>query len=452
MTVTVPASDQTLPHLGSLGGPGGPLSPNRDAMMKLVEDLYPICRSITGDGVRETFRRLQQLIPLVLTEVPTGTRVFDWTIPREWNIRDAYIKNSDGVRLVDFARSNLHVLNYSVPVRSTMRLAELRPHLFTLPGHPAWIPYRTSYYEDAWGFCLAHDRLAEFNDGEFDVCIDADLADGSLTYGECVIPGRSRDEVLLSCHVCHPSLCNDNLSGIAVATFLARELARQTNRFTYRFLFVPGTIGTIAWLARNKDHALTRVKHGLVLTCLGDRGGFHYKKSRRGSAPIDRAAIAALKDLGLAYRIVEFTPYGYDERQYCSPGFNLPVGCLMRSRWGQFPEYHTSADDLTFVTEESLAESLRLCAGIMDVLEHDRVYVSTNPFCEPALGPRGLYSKMGGPAIESDNLARLWVLNLADGTNNLLTMAERSGVPFHDLRRIAAELHQRGLLRLEDDP
>jgi aminopeptidase-like protein len=412
----------------------------------LVEELYPICRSITGDGVRQTLARLAARIPLTTTEVASGTRVFDWVVPREWNIRDAYIKDSHGRRIVDFTAHNLHVLNYSVPVRARMSLAELRPHLFSIPEHPAWIPYRTSYYRDAWGFCLTHEQLSSLSDDEYDVCIDSTLADGSLTYGECVIAGETEDEVLISCHVCHPSLCNDNLSGIAVATFLARELVRRRNRLSYRFLFIPGTIGSIAWLASNAAHAQTRVKHGLVLTCLGDGGDFHYKKSRQGGAVVDRAAASVLRGMSAAHHILEFSPYGYDERQFCSPGFNLPVGCLMRSHWGQFPEYHTSADNLDFVRPSALAESLDACLRIVDVLEHDIVYRNTNPFCEPALGRRGLYATVGGPTIADENMARLWVLNLADGTNSLIDIAERSGLSFATIKKVAAELVAHGLL------
>ena len=307
-------------------------------MYALVSELYPICRSITGDGVRDTLRRIGTHVPLEISEVPSGTQVFDWTIPREWNIRDAFIKNSRGERIVDFKRSNLHVLNYSTPVHARLSLQELRPHLFSIEQHPTWIPYRTSYYAENWGFCVSHDQLQSLTDDEYEVCIDSSLSDGSLTYGEYYLPGETTDEVLVSCHVCHPSLCNDNLSGISVATFLASEVARRPRRYWYRFLFIPGTIGAITWLARNKDRA-SRIQHGLVLTCVGDPGGFHYKRSRQGHAEIDRVVEHVLRHEGVSHEVLDFSPYGYDERQYCSPGFNLAVGCLMRSVSGQFPEY-----------------------------------------------------------------------------------------------------------------
>jgi aminopeptidase-like protein len=408
-------------------------------------ELYPICRSITGDGIRQTLARIQRRVPLQISEVPTGTEVFDWTVPKEWNIRDAYIKDAVGRRIVDFQRSNLHVLNYSTPVRATMPLSELKQHLFTLPEHPDWIPYRTSYYKEAWGFCLAHNLLRALADGDYEVCIDSTLTNGHLTYAECCVPGRSSDEVLISTHACHPSLANDNLSGLAVATALAEFLAGRDLRYSYRFLFIPGTIGAITWLARNREN-VERIRHGLVLTGIGDAGGFHYKKSRRGDAEIDQAAAHVLRHHGESPKILEFSPYGYDERQYCSPGFNLPVGCLMRSVWGTFPEYHTSADDLEFIRPAQLAASLRVCAALLDVLEGNRRYKSLNPFCEPQLGKRNLYRSSGGEAIGEEINARLWVLNFSDGQHSLLDIAERSGLTFATIRDAAELLHQSGLL------
>ncbi|HUO24381.1 MAG TPA: DUF4910 domain-containing protein [Candidatus Aquilonibacter sp.] len=410
-------------------------------------ELYPICRSITGDGLRETLRLIQRRIPLQIFEVPSGTPVFDWTVPKEWNIRDAYIKDAGGKRLVDFHQSNLHVLNYSVPVHATLPLSELKEHLFTLPNHPDWIPYRTSYYKDAWGFCLSHHQMLALLEGGYEVCIDSSLKDGYLSYGECYLPGRSTDAVLISTHACHPSLANDNLSGLAVATALAELVARREHHYSYRFLFVPGTIGAITWLAQNRDN-VGRIRHGLVLTGLGDRGGFHYKKSRRGDAEIDRAAAHVLRHCGEPADMLEFSPYGYDERQYCSPGFNLPVGCLMRSVWGTFPEYHTSADNLDFIQPASLAGSLRACAAILDVLENNRVCKNLNPYCEPQLGKRGLYRSTGGTPTGNEIHARLWVLNLSDGEHSLLDIAERSGMPFAAINDAAMLLQECGLLKI----
>ncbi|NUT52117.1 MAG: DUF4910 domain-containing protein, partial [Saccharothrix sp.] len=318
-------------------------APGRE-MHALVERLYPLCRSITGDGVRATLDIVGEYVPLEVHEVPTGTRVLDWTVPQEWNIRDAYVADASGKRVVDYAASSLHVLGYSVPVSAVMPLSELRPHLHTLPDHPSWVPYRTSYYKPEWGFCLAQETLDALPDGEYEVRVDSTLADGHLTYAEHVVPGQVSDEVIVSCHVCHPSLANDNLAGIAVAVFLARALAERNPYYTYRFLFAPGTIGAITWLARNAER-IDRVKHGLVLACAGDRGRLTYKQSRRGDAEIDRVMRHVLAVSERPHHVTEFTPYGYDERQFCSPGFDLGVGSLSRTPYAGYPEYHTSADN-----------------------------------------------------------------------------------------------------------
>jgi aminopeptidase-like protein len=417
-------------------------------MLRLITEAYPICRSITGDGVRRTLAMIRERIPLEIREVPTGTPVFDWTVPREWNIRDAWIKDPSGRKVVDFQECNLHVLNYSVPVHEKLPLAELKQRLFTLPDQPDLIPYRTSYYKETWGFCLRHRTLEELPEGEYEVFVDSTLADGALSYGECLLPGDSEREVLLSTHVCHPSLCNDNLSGIAVMTELARELrARPRRRYSYRFLFIPGTIGSIAWLALNE----VKVDHGLVAANLGDAGSFHYKKSRRGNAEIDRAVLAVLRASGEDFGLEDFVPFGYDERQYCSPGFNLAVGSLTRTPYGRYPEYHTSADNLDFVQPEALEGSLRTYLAVVDVLEGNRRYLNLNPKCEPQLGRRGLYRTIGGDESgRSRELALLWVLNLSDGENDLLDIAERSGMSFAAIRTAADALLEVGLLREED--
>jgi|SRR5579871_17033 aminopeptidase-like protein len=407
--------------------------------------LYPICRSITGQGIRETLRLIGERIPLKIAEVPTGTQVFDWTVPKEWNIKDAYIKDSQGNRVVDFQKHSLHVLNYSTPIRAKMSLDKLKPHLFTLPQYPDWIPYRTSYYKENWGFCLRHSQFLELKEGDYEVCIDSTLEDGNLTYGECFIQGQLSEEILISCHACHPSLANDNLSGLAVATFLAMQLHNRKNRYSYRFLFIPGTIGAITWLAKNKDTA-NRIHHGLVLTCIGDRGSFHYKKTRQDNAEIDRAMEHVLKHQDPSASLLPFSPYGYDERQYCSPGFNLAVGCLMRSVWGTFPEYHTSADNLEFITPQSLAQSFFVCSDVFEVLENNFIYKNLAPFCEPQLGKRGLYHATGGNAPDLQINARLWVLNLSDGTHSLLDIAQRSGIPFTHIKDAAALLLSNSLL------
>jgi aminopeptidase-like protein len=417
-----------------------------DEMYALIEELYPVCRSITGDGVRRTLEILRKTIPLEVHEVPSGTAVFDWTVPPEWNIRDAWVKGADGRRVIDFQRSNLHVVGYSTPVRARMPLAELRERLFTLPEFPEAIPYRTSYYSETWGFCVSQRQLDALADGEYEVVIDASLQPGSLTYGECYLPGATPDEVLVSCHVCHPSLCNDNLSGIALAAALGKHLSAIPRRYSYRFLFIPGTIGSITWLARN-DAQVGRVKHGLVLACVGDPGGFTYKKSRRGNAEVDAAAAHVLRHAGEGHRVVDFSPYGYDERQFCSPGFDLPMGCFMRTPHGEFREYHTSADDLSLVKPQALAGSFRACVQIVDILEHNVRYVNQNPKCEPQLGKRGLYRALaGGLDRASRELAMLWVLNMSDGSHALLDIADRAELRFEQVKAAADVLAEHGLL------
>jgi len=418
-----------------------------EELYKLVAELYPICRSITGDGVRRTLEIVdRELGGLQVSEVPTGTQVLDWTVPREWNVRGAWVADAAGERVIDFQASSLHLLGYSVPVRATMPLAELRQHLFTLPDHPDWVPWRTSYYAERWGFCASQRLVDSLPDGDYEVCVDTTLADGHLTYGEHLVEGQTDEEVLVSCHVCHPSLANDNLSGIAVATGLARRLAERRPRYRYRFLFTPGTIGSVTWLARNEDR-VGRIRHGLVLACVGDPGGFTYKRSRRGDADIDRAVAHVLGRSGRPHRVVDFTPYGYDERQYCSPGFDLPVGCLSRTPYAAYPEYHTSADDLDLVGPAQLQESLEVCWEVVQVLEADRRYVNLSPKGEPQLGRRGLYGQIGGRSdAEERQMAMLWVLNQSDGHMSLLDVAERSGLPLALLAEVAAALEEAGLL------
>ncbi|MGB5814904.1 MAG: DUF4910 domain-containing protein [Thermoanaerobaculia bacterium] len=411
-----------------------------DEMRRLMTELFPICRSITGDGLRRTLEIVRQLVPLEVIEVPSGTAVFDWTVPNEWNIRDAYIKGPDGEKVVDFGEHNLHVVGYSVPIRQTMPLEELEKHLHSLPEQPELIPYRTSYYNEIWGFCLSHDRRTKLEEGEYEVVIDSSLEPGHLTYGELVLPGEREEEILISCHVCHPSLANDNLSGLAVAVFLAKALEAAERRFTYRFLFIPGTIGSITWLARNEETS-QRIRAGLVAANLGDPGSFHYKRSRQGDTEIDRAVQVALRDTGEEYRVEDFVPFGYDERQYCSPGFDLAVGSLTRTPWGQYPEYHTSADNLELVTDDSLQGSLEMYLEVVQILEQNRRFRNLNLKCEPQLGKRGLYDSLGGGTEGRDQqLARLWVLNLSDGEHTLLDIAERSGMSFARVAEAAEAL------------
>ncbi len=417
-----------------------------DEIFAFAAKIYPICRSITGNGVRETLRQIGAHIQLEVHEVPTGTSVFDWNIPREWNIRGAYIKDERGEKIVDFTKSNLHVMSYSVPVRKHFSLAELKGHIHTLSEQPDLIPYRTSYYAEDWAFCMAHRQLEALQPGTYEAVIDSSLKDGFLTYGEYLHKGETDDEILLSAHACHPSLANDNCSGLALLTYLGKRMAGLRTHYSYRFLFAPGTIGAITWLARNQDRT-DRIKHGLVVSMVGDGGGPTYKKSRRGDTKIDRAAIHVLRHCGLNPKIIDFSPYGYDERQFCSPGFNLPVGLFQRSQFGTTSQYHTSADNLDHIRPHHLAESYRLITTMLSVIEYDMIYHNVVPKCEPQLGRRGLYGPMSGSKDSTNrNMAMLWVLNFSDGAHSLLDIAERAKLPFGNIYNAAKLLQQHGLL------
>ena len=412
-----------------------------------VAALFPLCRSITGAGLRATLRYIGGHIPLRISEVPTGTAVLDWEIPPEWRVRGATLSTLDGRTLVDFSRNNLHLLQYSTPVDRIVPRDELQAHLHSLPDQPELIPYRTSYYARNWGFCLADRARQALTDDAYRVRIDTSLEPGSLTYGECFLPGETEQEVLISAHCCHPSLANDNLSSIAVAIELARALAMRPHHFSYRFLFAPGTIGAIAWLHFNRD-ARARVAHGLVLTCLGDPAPPSYKRSRQGAAAIDRYAEYVLREAGNGDRIIPFAPTGYDERQFCSPGFDLPMGCLMRSPGGGFPEYHTSGDNPSLVTGDAMADSLDVLRRILELAERDRTLRNTSPYGEPQLGRRGLYD--GERAAGLNRMAVLWVLNQSDGRHSLLDIAELAGIPFSSIAAAADALREVGLLARTD--
>lgn len=412
----------------------------------LASEIFPLCRSITGQGVRDTLDILACYIPLERRSVRTDERLFDWTVPKEWVIRDAFIKDEAGRRIVDFHACNLHVVSYSTPIHRRMPLEELRRHIHTLPDQPHLIPYRTSYYAESWGFCMAHEQLEALSPGIYEVRIDSELKDGRLDYGELVVPGTSGREFLLSAHVCHPSLANDNCSGLALLAILARQLRGMDTRYTYRFIFAPGTIGALAWLAQNEQR-LHLIDMGLVISCVGDAGGPTYKRSRRGNTFIDRAVEHVLKHCGRKAEIRDFSPYGYDERQYCSPGFNLPVGLFQHSPFGEFPEYHTSADNLDFIAPEHLERAYRTLAEVIRVAEGNWTPLNLSPKGEPQLGRRGLYGSTGGDKAAADGaMAMLWVLNLADGTHTLLDIAERAGLPFARIAEAAGRLKEKGLL------
>jgi aminopeptidase-like protein len=410
----------------------------------LMERLYPLCRSLTGDGVRRTLELLQEVIPLKIHEVQTGTRVYDWTVPNEWNVKDAYVLDRQGRRVIDFCVNNLHLAGYSASIDATIDRSRLLEHLFSDPDHPDWIPYKHFYHKEGWGFCVSHRQLRELNEPEYRVRIDSRLEPGSLTYGEFIVPGRESSEVLVSTHTCHPSLCNDNLSGIVTAALLARDLAQARTGLGFRFVFVPATLGPLVWLSRN-EHLVPHICGGLVIAGVGDPGPFTYIRSRRSSARIDRAiahTFACATSVESAMR--EFVPVGYDQRQYCSPGFNLPMGCFMRTPHGEYPEYHTSADNLQFTTAAALGESWRVMRLALDILDEDRVFLNLSPKGEPRLGARGLFA-------DAERLGLFWILNFSDGHHSLLDIAERARMPFWNLREGAQRLEECGLLAMANN-
>ena len=436
-------------------------------MYEMIEVLYPITRSITGEGVRKTLKIFQEHIDLEIHEVETGTRVFDWVVPEEWNINDAYIMNKNKEKIVDFKKSNIHVLQYSEKINKKIGLEELKKHIFTLPDQPDTIPYRTSFYNKNWGFCMSHNEFLKLNDKEYSVNISSEHKNGSLTYGEFLIRGESKDEILISTYVCHPSLCNDNLSGPVMSLFLAKYLAKQKLHYSIRFLFIPETIGAITWLAKNEDK-IKNIKHGLVATCLGDSGNSTYKKSRDGDNIIDEIVEEVLIESGKPYKIMDYWPSGSDERQYCSPGFNLPVGSLMRTPYDMFDEYHTSDDNLSFMNKESLADSFLKYMSVIKKLEknfgmqkpmkilkekksteNDQVFKNLIPKCEPQLGKRKIYDNVGGMK-KQDSLeqkkAIQWILNLSDGRNSLRDIQNRSGLNYNILLDMTELLVKKQLL------
>lgn len=446
-------------------------------MYELIKELYPICRSITGNGVRQTLDIIKKHIPLEIHEIPSGTNVFDWSIPKEWNIKDAYVKNSKGEKIIDFNKSNLHVLNYSIPINKKISLNELKNHLFTLPDYPDWIPYRTSYYKDNWGFCLTHNQYENLKEDEYEVVIESALIDGYLTFGELLLKGENEEEVLFSCYVCHPSMCNDNLSGVSLLTFLAKYLMNKKLKYSYRFLFIPETIGAITWLSIN-EKKVEKIQHGLVATCLGDQGCLTYKKTRRGDAIIDRIVEKVLNDSCDEFQIIDFFPSGSDERQFSSPGFNLPIGSLTRTVYDKYPEYHTSADNLNFVKPDYLQDSFEKYVKVVSALENDYeqsqieinrknqklsesylirskagkedelIFENLYPKCEPNLGKRGLYDMIGGMKEKLDyKMPIFWILNLSDGKNNLLDISKRSKINFERIKNASKLLVEKGLIK-----
>jgi len=421
----------------------------KNEIEKYFDRLWPINRSLTGNGNRETIKILSELIDLKITEVPSGTECFDWTVPPEWNVKEAWIKDGKGSIIVDFSINNLHLLGYSIPIKKKMSLSELKEHIYTLPDQPDLIPYLTSYYQERWGFCMSHNQLSALQEEDYEVYIDSSLdKTGSMSVGDVVLKGTSDKEILFSTYICHPSMASNELSGPLVSAFIYRELKKMTNRFyTYRFVFIPETIGSIYYLSRHGEHLKDKLDAGFVITCIGDPGNFTYKKSRRGNSLPDRCTEIILKQTEENFIIEDFFIGGSDERQYCSPGFNLPVGSLMRTRYGKYAEYHTSGDNKDYISFEAMEKSILKYLEIIHILENNYFYENTMPYCEPQLGKRGLYPTLGSQKGTTDFVnAMMWILNLADGTNDLISISEKSKIPILELIPVVNKLIDNGIV------
>ena len=419
-------------------------------MYSLMERLFPICRSITGNGVRETLKILREYIPIKNVEITTGTKVLDWEIPNEWNINDAYIKTSNGDKIVDFKKNNLHVLGYSEPFEGKVKLEELKNHIYTLPDQPDLIPYITSYYQRRWGFCLSEDQFKTLKNGMYEIKIDSTLEPGNLTYADLIIKGKSKKEILISTYICHPSLANNELSGPVISTFLAKYLLENNdNYYSYRFVFAPETIGTITYLSKHIEELKRNVIAGYVLTCIGDSGSFSYLQSRKENTLVDRVTMHVLKHTEKEYKLYDYLARGSDERQYCSPGIDLPVGSLMRTKYGEYPEYHTSGDNMDIISSDELDKSLDKLKLCIDIIEKNRIYRST-VLGEPQLGKRGLYPTISTKTSSLNVKTMMNILAFCDGHHDLLWIAEKFGKPIMELFPIVETLFQNDLLKIID--
>ncbi len=417
---------------------------------KYFDRLWPINRSLTGNGNRQTLSILGEIADLEIFETPSGTPCFDWNVPPEWNVREAWVKDASGNKIIDFGLNNLHLLGYSEPFNGKLHFNELKAHLYSKPEMPHVIPYLTSYYKRRWGFCISHNQLLNLNpNAEYEVYIDSNLNEaGSMTWGEAVLPGKSEKEIFFSTYICHPSMASDVLSGMLCTAFLYRELKKNPDHhYTYRFLFIPETIGSINYLSQRHDALKKNMLAGYVLTCLGDDGAYTYKRSRMGNSIADRMAERLLKNENVDCIIENFWPGGSDERQFCSPGFNLPVGSLMRTRYEVFPQYHTSDDNKNYISFEAMEAGVNMYMKLVNLFETNPVFISTNPHCEPQLGKRGLYPTLGAQQKYPEYIdAMMWLLNLADGTHDLVSISNESGMRIELLQEIAIELENQKLI------
>ena len=421
----------------------------KNKMYELVKKLFPLCRSLTGDEVRKTLKILREHIPLKISEVPTGTKVFDWTVPQEWNIKDAYVIDPAGKKVIDFKKHNLHIVGYSIPVNKTIALPELQKHLYSLPDQPTAIPYVTSYYQPRWGFCLKHQDREKLKPGKYRVVVDSELKKGSLTFGELIIPGLSQKEVFLSTYVCHPSMANNELSGPAVTTFLAKWLLTKKRRYAYRIIFIPETIGSIMYLSKNLNVMKNAVVAGFNISCVGDERNYSYVSSRNGETYANKVAQFAFESLGEDFTRYSYLDRGSDERQYNSPGVDLPVVSISRSKYGTYPEYHTSLDDLNLVTPRGLYGSYELLKHILELIEKNYYYQNT---ClgEPQLGRRGLYPTVSKKGSAAGARRIIDFLAYADGTNDLIDISRKIKIPIHELYPIVKRLLKEKLITAQE--
>lgn len=417
------------------------------------DKLWPINRSLTGNGNRESLKIIKEIVDLNISEIPSGTKCFDWTVPPEWNVNEAWVKDCSGQKIINFALSNLHLVGYSEPFHGTLSLSELKQHLYSLPDQPDLIPYTTSYYKRRWGFCISHNQLQQLKDEEYEVFINSTLDDnGSMTIADAIIHGKHEKEILFATYICHPSMANNELSGPLVSSFIYQLLKKREEslKYTYRFVFAPETIGSIYYLSKHGLHLKENLEAGFVVTTVGDSGHFTYKRSRSENSLTNRAVETILSHSEAAYKVEDFFPMGSDERQYCSPGFNLPVGSLMRTRYGKYKEYHTSGDDKSFISFEAMADTIEIYLKVVELIENNCKPVNLLPDCEPQLGKRGLYPDISSSSEKTKIVEAIqWVLNYSDGLHDTIDIINKSKLKPSLIYSAIRSLNEAGLLRIE---